>query len=525
MATNNEPRIRRSIRELEKMYKDGNKEPLEKLMIAWKGIKELPPDDKNSMFNIGGYHGEPFRGKGATEGDYWGGYCNHGNVLFPTWHRAYLYNIENALRSIPGCEDVTLPYWDETEEQSINGGVPFSLTDEKVSLPGFGEINNPLRSYKYQKRINDNVSGDNSIYTKPEGTVTVRYPYSGLFGTPEAEKASQIHNDKISPRNGVLILNSNVSGWMRATIKLPAIAERLKLGGVAKLFELCLDAPNYTVFSNTTSAKQWNNDHKTQVIVPLEAPHNDIHLAVGGFDVPDLDPDSFSPYPGANGDMGENDTAAFDPIFYFHHCNIDRMFWVWQKKMDLRDKLEIMPKYPGTFSGDTNDPPPYPYDMNVPLDNNSKLDPFINPKTKQTFIFSEVVNIEKDLGYTYSIGTLDKENWGTLNLAAEQPLTTKKLRVSNVNRGNIFGSFVIRAFANYEGKEYYIGHHSVLSRWNVLGCANCRASINTEAHFNLGELADILKPEDYRIVITGRDQFQARLAETLAATPIQVDII
>ncbi len=30
------------------------------------------------------------------------------------WHRAYLLGFENALRSVPGCEQVTLPYWDIT---------------------------------------------------------------------------------------------------------------------------------------------------------------------------------------------------------------------------------------------------------------------------------------------------------------------------------------------------------------------------------------------------------------------------
>ena len=53
---------------------------------------------------IGGFHGEPFRGPGAQTPTWWGGYCQHGTVLFPTWHRAYLYRLENALRSIPGCE-------------------------------------------------------------------------------------------------------------------------------------------------------------------------------------------------------------------------------------------------------------------------------------------------------------------------------------------------------------------------------------------------------------------------------------
>ena len=54
-----------------------------------------------------------------------------------------------------------------------------------------------------------------------------------------------------------------------------------------------------------------------------------MHLAVGGFDIPAYDA---SPITGANGDMGENDTAGLDPIFFFHHCFIDYMFWTWQRR-------------------------------------------------------------------------------------------------------------------------------------------------------------------------------------------------
>jgi tyrosinase len=56
-----------------------------------------------------------------------------------------------------------------------------------------------------------------------------------------------------------------------------------------------------------------------------------MHLAVGGFTM--NDESSFDPCPfvsGADGDMGENNTAGFDPIFFFHHCWIDRLFWKWQ---------------------------------------------------------------------------------------------------------------------------------------------------------------------------------------------------
>ncbi len=86
--------------------------------------------------------------------------------------------------------------------------------------------------------------------------------------------------------------------------------------------------------------------------MPLESPHNAIHLAIGGFDIPSEDD---SPIAGANGDIGENDTASFDPIFYFHHCFIDYTFWKWQQKHGQTDQLIIEPKfekYPGTNSTD-----------------------------------------------------------------------------------------------------------------------------------------------------------------------------
>ena len=44
-----------------------------------------------------------------------------------------------------------------------------------------------------------------------------------------------------------------------------------------------------------------------------QTPHNDIHVAIGGL-------------------MGDPGTAAEDPIFWLHHCNIDRLWWAWQKK-------------------------------------------------------------------------------------------------------------------------------------------------------------------------------------------------
>src|SRR5262249_22977955 len=142
--------------------------------------------------------------------------------------------------------------------------------------------------------------------------------------------------------------------WLTSTIEVNG---QIISTSVKEKYIRCLDAPNYTIFSNTTSAEQWNadRDNSTPPVVPLESPHNDIHLSVGGFDAAGFDA---SPIAGANGDMGENDTAGLDPIFYFHHCFVDRVFWLWQKKNGATDHLQVIAEYPGTNSVDNQGPTP-----------------------------------------------------------------------------------------------------------------------------------------------------------------------
>lgn len=211
----NQIRTRRSLIDLQDDYDSGNKAALETLWRAWRGIQNLPPDDPNSYFTIAGYHGEPFRGAGWGSSAYWGGYCNHGNVLFPTWHRAYLMRLENALRSIPGCADVAMPFWDETSDESAANGIPWALTVQSVVLDG-DTIPNPLRSFQLTKSIVDHLSPfPDADYSKPIGYETVRYPLSGLVGSKEDRAATEEHNAKYSdPIQNVDILNGNVIKWL-----------------------------------------------------------------------------------------------------------------------------------------------------------------------------------------------------------------------------------------------------------------------------------------------------------------------
>jgi tyrosinase len=512
MATTN-LRVRRAITELQDDYKNGNKKPLEDLMRAWKGIKALPPDDPNSFFKLGGFHGEPFRGAGWGSSAYWGGYCNHGNVLFPTWHRVYLFKLEQALQSIEGCADVMLPFWDETSNDSINYGIPWALTDEYFELDG-EQITNPLRSFVFPKNIIDNINNDNPNYSKPYGYETVRYPLSGLVGTEADRAATTAHNDQFKDyKQNVRFLNQNVTNWLNTSI---VVDKKVIPTGVAQKFKDCLDAPNYTVFSNTTSAAEWNNqakgipnpDPNFKPVVPLESPHNSIHLSVGGYEVP-TGPNAgdFSPIDGANGDMGENDTAGLDPIFFFHHCFIDRVFWLWQKKNGQTDALEIIPEYPGTNTVDNQGPTPGMI-PNSWLTMDSPLNPFqLEGKEQRTFTSNDCVNIEKQLGYTYGPGSLE-DTVQSRSLAIEEPVRpTKTIKVSNINRGPIRGSFLISAFAMIDGKRQCLGTEAVLSRWNTKYCANCQTHLEASAFFSMpmpedtGKRGMDLTAEDFNVEV------------------------
>ncbi|MEO6719019.1 MAG: tyrosinase family protein [Ferruginibacter sp.] len=489
-----ELKVRRSLLELQTDYENGNKKALEDLMRAWKGIKELPPTDTNSFFMLGGFHGEPFRGAGWGIGEnyFWGGYCNHGNVLFPTWHRVYLLKLEEALQSIKGCKDVMLPYWDETDEYSLKNGIPWVLTSKDFALDGI-VIPNPLRSYVFPVTITDNVSTDKGLYTKHKGYETVRYPLAGLVGTPEAQASTNEHNSKFPDYDeNVKILNRNIIAWLDNTV---IIDGNRRKQGVLEEFKRCLKAPNFTVFSNTTSSQAWNDAHEGEAqAFSIESPHNHIHLAVGGFEVPGQG--NFSPIKDANGDMGENDTAALDPIFYFHHCNVDRVFWLWQKKNGFVDYLDVIEYYPGTNSSDNQGSTPG-IAPNTWLSLESPLNPFkkIVDGRESAYTSLDCINIEDQLGLTYSKGSLEEM---TKEFAEVEENDHKLLRVSRINKATMKGSFIIAAFVNVDGKDICLGYKSVLSRWSVTNCANCQTHLEVKAFFDL----NIDKNESGRLLMS-----------------------
>ena len=194
---------------------------LHDLREAFAGIYALPESNPNSYARIAGLHGNPPPS-----------YCIHSNSGFLSWHRAYLLEIENALRTIR-C-DVELPFWDWSSRDTT--GVPSACRNPTYINRSGNTVPNPL----YAGPIAPSAGG---------GTTTRR---------PDIDTTS--FSD---------------------------------LGATAR------NAMTNTVWSTFVSE--------------LNGVHGSVHGRIGG-------------------DMGSVPLAAFDPIFHFHHCNVDRLWANWQQQ-------------------------------------------------------------------------------------------------------------------------------------------------------------------------------------------------
>lgn len=100
-----------------------------------------------------------------------------------------------------------------------------------------------------------------------------------------------------------------------------------QLKTVKKQLNNALYASNYERFSSTPTKKVALGDIVDYV--PLETPHNQLHDIIGG----------------DNGNMSNIDIAAFDPVFWMHHSNMDRHYYTWMHMKTNGFRNSIYPEF------------------------------------------------------------------------------------------------------------------------------------------------------------------------------------
>ncbi|KAK6580768.1 hypothetical protein PZA11_007004 [Diplocarpon coronariae] len=297
--------LRLEIRQLQKNEKQWNL-----YLLGLDAFKNLNENSDLSYYGISGIHGRPYRPWGGVKGSNvggWQGYCTHTSILFGPWHRPYLALFEQVLYNIiqgiaakfpidtrakyqEAAASFRIPYWDwaATPEDgdyfpnSVGGSTTVSVitptsNDQEVSIA------NPLYSYTFHPLnpvAGDFVSLQGTPYNRWQSTL--RYPTSTRSVSAKSDEQEVFQ------------------------------AMASQFAGLQQNVNLILSDPNYTAFDAFSNHELRDDGLNTSA--SLEDVHNSVHVAVGG----------------NMGHMSELDYSAFDPVFWLHHANVDRLFAIWQ---------------------------------------------------------------------------------------------------------------------------------------------------------------------------------------------------
>lgn len=297
--------VRLEIRDLQK-----NADQWNLYLLGLTAFKNVDETSDLSYYGIAGIHGRPYRPwggvKGANAGG-WQGYCTHTSILFAPWHRPYLALYEQTLYGIiqtiasqfpadtkdryqKAASTFRIPYWDWAATP-LNGdyfpaSVGGSATVSVIQPTSAGKpvsIANPL----YQTTFHplNPVAGD---FAALQGVPYNKWPSTLRYPTSTRSLTAKSQEDQVEA------------------------AMESQFAGLQQNVNILLNDPNYSDFA-AFSNHQWQ-ENEPGTFASLEDIHNSIHVAVGG----------------DGGHMSELDYSAFDPVFWLHHTNVDRLFAIWQ---------------------------------------------------------------------------------------------------------------------------------------------------------------------------------------------------
>ncbi|EXJ88381.1 hypothetical protein A1O1_05311 [Capronia coronata CBS 617.96] len=305
--------------------------------------------DPLSYFQISGIHGFPrIPWDGVVGSGSYPGFCTHAATPFPTWHRPYMALFEQVLwmhaqdiaATYPSAErsqyqtaalGLRVPYWD----WAIHPALPTVVTQPQISINtpnGRATVKNPLYSYVFQS----DAAGNGFPSSDPMAN----------FGETVRWWSATTQTSNQTAANAALMANA------------PTI--------LSLTYQLFASVTNYTYFSCTWPGGQGGVPNN------IEAIHNSIHNSVGGY-----------------GHMQFPEVAGFDPIFWLHHANVDRLFAMWQAL------------YPDSFLVPTVNAYGSYYEAVGFVDSEtSVLAPF-HSDDGDTMFTSEAVRSIKSFGYSY----------------------------------------------------------------------------------------------------------------------------
>lgn len=163
--------------------------------------------------------------------------------------------------------------------------------------------------------------------------------------------------------------------------------EKIQLNTVRKQLNNVLYASTYEKFSSHPVSTSSLN-----IVVnytPLETPHNSLHDIIGG----------------NGGNMSDITISAFDPIFWLHHCNMDRHFYTWMYNNTNQFTKSVYPEKMQESSYESTQAPffkNYIYSTNFNNYNYGWQNSKLTEVSPNVMLLKDMLNIEK-FPFTYDI--------------------------------------------------------------------------------------------------------------------------
>ncbi|ETS85736.1 hypothetical protein PFICI_03761 [Pestalotiopsis fici W106-1] len=298
--------------------------------LAMVELKSAPPSDWMGYYQIAGIHGLPTQvwdnetgvdKKGqASNGQ---GYCPHGDEKFPTWHRPYIAMLEQTVylkmldiaeqfpasvrdTYVKAAEAFRFPYWDWHRPRGLEASFPGVTQEDNTTMSPYDFKVPRVFTERY---IMVKQQSDNQLVQINNPFAYFEFPRGGMSGTD-----FDIRKDLARDRTKRYPVFSNESLAVQALNLTLNMARESKVQNIVDM----ITGPGYDTFAAFGWTKPPTDTRKRyEDIQPsgsLECIHGSYHVCSGG----------------TQGHMSEVLLAAFDPIFWFHHCNVDRLFAVWQ---------------------------------------------------------------------------------------------------------------------------------------------------------------------------------------------------
>ncbi len=257
---------------------------------------------------------------------YWGrihgNYCQHSWEEFLTWHRAYLHLFEQQLQDIDPA--VTLPYWDWSMPL-YRDNLAISLDDAASDKP----LDNGIVPEAYRCWIDEQGLDD-----LRQGKVVPEADLNGLHAILNKKydsgarlfAAAGIDYGKNTPSDMAIRKKLEDINPLWHYQRWPGGSKNIIFEGYPTSDDVqhLLDLDNFFAFA---SGPQDNH-----FFGALENVHNLIHNFSGGINPHYAGGGALGGVEPYTGDMVNAGTTAFDPIFWGHHSNCDRLWSEWQRR-------------------------------------------------------------------------------------------------------------------------------------------------------------------------------------------------